>query len=137
MTASLGALYHWSPRDRLSSIKRLGLVPGKRNITGPLYHGTPENLENWENEDLGAGEFFQSGICFATDPASAWSLSHGVFRVLGTYDLWQVSLVDADSVEILPQWGARIREVRVRNRILKSRLIWIGERTVDSAMAAK
>lgn len=33
----LGPLYHWSPRERLSGIKRLGLVPGKRNFHGSTY----------------------------------------------------------------------------------------------------
>jgi len=52
------------------------------------------------------------------------------FNVAGTFDLWQFSLVPEDHVEVLPMWGGRIVEVRVFNRVVKSRLVWVGERTV-------
>ena len=126
---TLGPLYHWSPRDRLPSIKRLGLVPGRRNVRGPVFHGTPDNA-NSANEDLGAGEFTQAGVCFSLDPATAWAYSHAVFNVPGTYDLWQVWLESSDEVHVLPMWGDRIVEVSVRNRVRKARLHWIGERTI-------
>ena len=128
MADTIGPLYHWSPRDRLKSINRQGLMPGKRNIAGPIYHGTPDNV-NEANEDLGAGEFVRNGVCFSTSPATAWNYSHGCWKSSGTFDLWQVDLIDSDEVHVNPQWGARIIEVRVRNRIPKSRLTWIGERT--------
>lgn len=121
MTDRLGPLYHWSPRDRLKSIKRLGLVPGKRNVSGPVYH---------DPEDPDFGEFVQPGVCFSPDPATAWGYSHGVWRTVGTFDLWQVYLIPTDEVHILPQWGDRTIEIRVHNRIPKSRLIWVGEREV-------
>jgi len=130
MSTRLGPLYHWSPRDRLNSIKRYGLLPGKRNIRGPVWHGNETNPNIDNNEDIGEGEFLQRGICFAPDPATAWDLSHRIFDVPGTYDLWQVVLEESDEVHILPQWGARIWEVRVFNRIYKRRLIWVGERTI-------
>ena len=132
---NLGPLYHWSPRDRRGSILRLGLVPGKRNFKGPIYHGTPDNV-NDRNEDLGAGEFLRPSVCFATSPLTAWDYSHGCWKSVGTFDLWQVVLVDADEVHINPQWGARIIEVRVHNRIPKSRLAWVGERTVPAKVGA-
>lgn len=126
----LGPLYHWSPRDRLKSIKRQGLIPGKRNIAGPVYHGTPDNL-NEDNEDLGAGEFRQSGVCFSPSPGKAWNYSHGCWKSSGAFDLWQVELEPTDDVEVRRMWGATIIEVRVHNRIPKSRLVWVGERTVE------
>ncbi len=117
----LGPLYHWSPRDRLASIRRLGLVPGRRNIAGPTYH---------DPDDPDAGEFLQPAVCFALDPATAWAYSHGTWKSTGSFDLWQAWLEPTDEVHILPLWGDRIVEVRVHNRLKKSRLHWIGERTV-------
>lgn len=121
MTLGLGPLYHWSPRDRLNNIKKLGLVPGHRNMMGPTYH---------DPDDPSKGEFRQDGICLAVDAATAWAYSHGTWKTVGTFDLWQVWLVSTDEVHILPQWGDRIVEVRVKNRIKKARLVWVGERTV-------
>jgi hypothetical protein len=119
---TLGPLYHWSPRTRLNSIKRLGLVPKK----------SPVLLTEGEGEDDG---FRQGGVCFSLDPATAWAYSHAVFKVPGTYDLWQVWLESSDEVHILPMWGDRIIEVRVFNRIRKARLHWIGERTLAPVRA--
>lgn len=132
----LGPLYHWSPRDRLASIKRLGLVPRRRNIAGPRWHGTPTNPNIDDNVDLGEGEFLQRGVCFSLDPATAWRYSHGAWRSTGTFDLWLVQLIDTDEVHVLPMWGGRIVEIRVHNRIRKARLTWIGERTVTPQGAA-
>lgn len=129
MSTQLGPLYHWSPRDRLKSIKRQGLVPGKRNVAGPRWNGTEDDPNIDDNRDLGAGEFRQAGVCFSPSPATAWGHSHGCWRSVGTFDLWQVDLIDTDEVHVNPQWGATIIEVRVHNRIPKSRLIWVGERT--------
>lgn len=119
----IGPLFHWSPRQRLSSIRRKGLVPGQRNINGPTFHGL-------SGEDEGLGEYRQESISFSTDPATAWNYSHGTWKTKGTFDLWQVYLISTDEVHIQPNWGDRIVEVRVRNRIPKRRLIWIGEREV-------
>lgn len=131
----LGPLYHWSPRDRLKSITRQGLMPGKRNVSGPVWNGTTDNL-NDANEDVGAGEFLQLAVCFSTSPALAWKYSHGAWKSAGTFDLWQVELIPSDEVHILPMWGGRIVEVRVRNRIPKSRLVWVGERTQAATASA-
>lgn len=118
----LGPLYHWSPRDRRKSIDRLGLVPGKRNHNGPTYH---------DPDSPGAGEYRQESVSFSLDPATAWAYSHGTWKSTGTFDLWQVWLEPDDEVHVQPMWGDRIVEVRVANRIKKSRLRWVGERTVS------
>lgn len=130
MSSSLGPLYHWSPRERLNGIKRLGLMPGKRNISGPVYHGTNPDGSTIVDDD-GVAEFLQRGVCFSATPARAWDYSHGAWRTKGTFDLWMVELESSDEVHILPQWGGTIVEVRVHNRIPKSRLVWVGERTVS------
>lgn len=111
----LGPLYHWSPRSRRKQILKLGLMPGRRNITGPVVNGD-------------GSEWRQPCVCASPDPATAWAYSHGAWRSTGTFDLWQFWLEDADEVHVLPQWGSRIIEVRVHNRIRKARLIWVGER---------
>lgn len=118
---TLGPLYHWSPRTRLKSIQRLGLVPGKPRVSPT----------EGDAEDDG---FRQGGVCFSPDPATAWSYSHAVFKVPGIYDLWQVWLEPSDEVHVLPSWGGRIIEVRVHNRIRKARLRWIGERSIDNTL---
>lgn len=119
MHTELGPLYHWSPRSRLKGITRLGLVPGKK--------------KHWYvNEVTGTKEAYsQDSVSFSLDPATAWNYSHGCWRGVGVFDLWQVFLIPTDEVHILPGWGAQINEVRVKNRIPKSRLIFIGERTVN------
>lgn len=130
MSTILGPLYHWSPRGRLGGIRRLGLVPGRRNITGPALHGVDKDGQTIRDDD-GSAEFRQPGVCLSPSPGTAWNYSHGCWRTSGTFDLWQVELTETDEVHILPMWGGRIVEVRVHNRIKKSRLVWVGERTVE------
>jgi hypothetical protein len=113
----LGPLYHWSPRTRIKSINKLGLVPRRPAVSAA----------EGDADDDG---FRQDGVCFSADPATAWAYSHAVFKVPGTYDLWQVWLEPNDEVHVLPMWGDRIIEVRVMNRIHKRRLRWVGERTI-------
>jgi hypothetical protein len=105
-------------------------MPGKRSINGPLWHGNPTNQNLSPNEDIAAGEFLAQWVCFATTPVRAWEYSHGAWRSEGTFDLWSVVLDEKDEVHVNPMWGDRIIEVRVHNRIPKSRLVWVGERTV-------
>ena len=127
---SLGPLYHWSPRGRLSSIKRLGLVPGKRNISGPIFNGP--GIDDDGEPIIIPGEWRAPWLCFSLDAATAWAYSHGAWRSTGTFDLWQVWLEPTDEVHVQPAWGDRIVELRVHNRIPKRRLILIGERTVPA-----
>lgn len=122
MTTELGPLYHWSPRERRKSIDRLGLVPGKKNFAG---YGDYTNSVTGEDE-----VYLQPSLSFSTTPATAWNYSHGVWKTAGTFDLWEVYLLPEDEVHINPMWGSRIIEVRVHNRIMKSRLVWVGERTI-------
>lgn len=122
MSTELGPLYHWSPRERLPSIKRLGLIPGRLNHV---------NESSYINEITGKREVYrQDSVSFSTTPATAWVYSHGTWNSTGTFDLWEVYLLSSDEVHVSPMWGDRIIEVRVRNRIKKSRLVWVGERTV-------
>lgn len=116
---SIGPLYHWSPRDRLKGIKRLGLVPGK---------GTPLTYENSVTGD--DEEYVQQSVSFSLDPITAWNYSHGAWKTKGVFDLWQVWIDPTDEVHILPMWGGKIAEIRIHNRIPKRRVTHVGERTV-------
>lgn len=116
VSVELGPLFHWSPRERLKSITRKGLLPSQRQASAMV---------------LGDDDFRQPMICFGTTPATAWNYSNGVWKREGVWDLWEVYLLDSDAVHPLPHFGSRIVEVRVANRIPKSRLIWVGERTVS------
>src|SRR5664279_2611949 len=99
--SELGPLYHWSPRRRLSGIKRTGLEPGKKNL-----HNS---------------EFIQPAISASLDAATAWNYSHGAWKSKGEFDLWQFWIAGSDDVRVNNLWGKRIIEVRIHNRIPKSR----------------
>lgn len=116
----LPPLYHWSPRERLGSIRRRGLLPGCPPTVGSISTVHDEQLV----------------VCFGTDPQMAWRLSGGMrwARHIVTWDLWQTELVSTDAVFVLPEWGNRIKEVRIANRVPKSRLTWIGERSTRRAV---
>lgn len=104
-------------------------MPGKRNVLGATKHLAIGEV--WEGEGPPPkGEFRQAAVCCSPDAATAWAYSHGAWGTVGDFDLWQFTLEPEDDVEVLRQWGARIVEVRVYNRVKKSRLVWLGERTV-------
>jgi len=112
-------------------------MPGKRSHLGPTWHDFARAGEQWDGDDPidREAEFVQSAVCFGTSPTLAWLYSHGVWRTTGTFDLWEVGIIDSDDVEALRSWGAQIREVRIYNRIPKGRLEWVGERTVTNPRA--
>lgn len=120
MSTSIGPIYHWSPRDRLPRIKRLGLMPGMRSPR--LSQDVPEDadIQGW-------WQWRAPYVCFSTTPATAWNYALVIRGV--TYDLWEAYLKPSDEVYVMPMWGDAIQEVRVYNRILKSRLNFVGERT--------
>jgi hypothetical protein len=110
----LDVLYHWSPRERRVGITRLGLVPGKR----PTAPGGTMAVTDWEQM-----------ICLGPTAHQAWRLSaHAFGSPYGWWDLWEVALDEKDAVHLVPQWGPRLREVRVANRIPKRRVVWVAER---------
>jgi hypothetical protein len=112
----LPALYHWSPRERLGNILRRGLLPGRR----------PHRLDYGGDDD----NFRQPGVCLGPTPSFAWGYSAAIFGEPGTdWDLWQVSVVPGDEVRVQPTYMAVLGEARVHNRIPKSRIWWVGERT--------
>jgi len=116
----LPPLFHWSPRERLGAIRRQGLVPGRPPTIGSIPAVHDEQLV----------------VCFGTGPAAAWRLSGNMrwARHITCWDLWQTEAGPMDAVFVLPEWGNRIKEVRIGNRVPKSRLTWIGERSTRAAV---
>lgn len=122
MTTALGPMYHWSPRTRRAGIESRGLLPGS----------WPDNKKSGPPV---VGRTPQTEVCLAPSPALAWEISHDVFGEPGTFDLWQVTLTDDDSVHVQPMWGPVIGEVRVTHEIPRSRLVWVAERTIEGEAA--
>ncbi|HEX4395452.1 MAG TPA: hypothetical protein VH084_28560 [Mycobacterium sp.] len=109
----LHPLFHWAPRDRRDSITENGLVLG-----------SPRTCSS-EAEPY---------ICCCMSPAQAWTLSAGIYPDRAeVWDCWQVVLASTDHVEVLPVWGNRMSEVRVRNAVSPERLFLVGERPVKLA----
>lgn len=113
-------IYHWSPRSRLGSIRRRGLVPGCAPTIGTI---------STVHDEVHV-------LCFSTDPWYAWRLSGDMGWVPEgtTWDLWQTEVASTDAVHIRAEYGPRIMEVRIANRIPKSRLHWIAERSTLRAV---
>lgn len=119
----LSPLYHWSPRDRRKSIWRLGLMPGKKPTCMTGESGD-------EELDKAMREWRAPYVCLGTSPSIAWGLSGDIFgEPLQLWDLWQVQLEANDEVHVNPIFGRHVTEVRVHNRIYKSRVWWVAERT--------
>jgi hypothetical protein len=110
----LPALFHWSPTDRRKQIIRYGLRPGCRPTIG-----TAKTVTDGRHM-----------ICLGTTPSAAWGLSGAMPWACDVdgWDLWQLQLVDTDEVHINPMGGCVVEEVRVANRIPKSRIWWVGSR---------
>ncbi len=105
-------LFHWSPAARRQGITRRGLVLGQKPVCTSV------------RTDV---------ICLSQTPTQAWMLSAAVFGERGEeWDCWQVALDPADEVEVRPFFGNRMEELRVRNPIPKSRIWFVGTRTVPT-----
>lgn len=109
MSEQLGAMYHWSPRDRRAAILRDGLQPASRS-------------------SVASGE--QGCISLGPTPSKAWAYSGdmGWTGEVDDWDLWQVRLIDTDHANVRTDFGPVIVEVKVYNAIAAERCWWIGER---------
>jgi hypothetical protein len=130
MSAPLHAVYHWSPTSRRKSIVRSGLLP--RTPTLVEIFGEPQGPRLLEPSD---GFDTAKGICLGTSPSHAWSQCGAIWGEKGeVWDLWQVLLKNSDQTQFMsnPHDGSRLGEIRVINRIPKSRLWHVGSRTVGT-----
>lgn len=137
MTLTLPLLYHWSPTSVREKIIRRGLLPrtlaarfivtthdneGKLQETPPpLTHQTTwvEGVEDYS-------------VCLAATPWDGWVLSGAISGEPGeSWDLWQVVLDDEDEVQVRDLRGPNWDEVRVFNRIPKSRVWYVASRVVS------
>jgi hypothetical protein len=111
-------LFHWSPRECKPRILRRGLLPGRK----------PSRCFSDPDDD----GFRRPMVCLSSDPKTAWGLSGDVFGARGqVWDLWQVRVSDDDNLHTMPTYGGgHIAEFRISNRIPKSRLWWVAERTI-------
>lgn len=110
----LPPLYHWSPADRRKQIDRYGLRPGCSPTIGTITTVTDS----------------RHMLCFSSSPSAAWGLSGGMrwARDVTAWDLWQINLIETDEVHVMPTFGRIVSEVRVANRIPKSRLWFVARR---------
>ena len=115
MSLVLPPLFHWSPHTAHEGIRRRGLRPSCPTASAHHDEGTV------------------LAVCLGTSPSHAWWLSGNARDTCGgTWDLWQVILDEADDVHVLPSLGVdghRLGEVRVANRIPKSRVWYVASRT--------
>lgn len=136
MSLVLPPLYHWSPAENRQRISRRGLkptCPTSSPVGVPLMGPAPEPRmgrplrgQAREVDD----EASVLAVCLGTSPSHAWSLSGALWAERGdVWDLWQVVLDEGDAVHPLPFYGHRLDEFRVANRIPKSRIWLVGQRT--------
>lgn len=116
----LGPLFHWSPEGRRAAIRAEGLQP----FSHPTLHC---------EDDRGPVGF--PYVCLGTNPSSAWRLSGdmGWATEVEAWDLWQIDLAESDEVHVMPEFGARIKEIRIRNAIAADRCWWVASRQQQGA----
>lgn len=127
MSIVLPVLYHWSPEHCRAGIVRRGLTPRCETA-----------VERFGSRGLGERkvlphEGFETvkAVCLGTSPSHAWSLCGALWGQRGeTWDLWQIALDDGDECIAMPWEGFRLGEIRVANRIPKSRVWHVGSRTI-------
>src|SRR4051794_20540121 len=113
----LPPLYHWSPKERRSQIRKEGLLPYSRTRFAP------------DDSGLAVGYPY---VCLSTSPSQAWGLSGDIDHEFeyDEWDLWQVNLSDDDEVFIRAEFGRTIKEVRVRNPVPPDRIWHVGVRHI-------
>lgn len=120
----LPVFYHWSPTENRPRINRYGLRP-----TCPT--AVPVDVPMKGGARVVDPEASRQMVCLGTSPSHAWSLSGALWADRGSsWDLWQVTLDVGDEVHPLPFYGHRLDEVRVANRIPKSRVWFVATREV-------
>ena len=100
-------LYHWSPIERRSRIKRYGMLPGSHSVT-----------KEWK----------PPYTCWSDSPSLAWALSgmmHGKGR---EWDLWTMWSNVPKGYELLTFDDGEPKEYRVYERVFKRDIWYVGTR---------
>lgn len=130
MTIELHPLYHWSPLEARAGIIRHGLKP--RTYTAIAKHPFPKSTKTGHHRTQVVDETIVT-VCLGTTARTAWRYSGGIHAERGSvWDLWEVNVEYEDEVHVEPLWGDRLAEIRVANRIPKSRVWHVGTRTVGA-----
>lgn len=107
-------------------------------ILPPLYHWSPteirvklqqEGLKVYMPPTVGSGPERSPYICLGFTPRWAWLLS-GDFSPDASeeWDLWQVEIPEKAHVEIRPEYGPQLQEVKVYTTIAPDHLWLVARR---------
>lgn len=127
MSLVLPPLFHWSPVACRAKINKRGLrptCPTAATFSPPIEGTTIRYIDR---------DATVKAVCLGTTPSHAWSLSGAIFAERHSeWDLWQICLDEDDEVHPLPFFGNRLDEIRVANRIPKSRVWFVATRKVPA-----
>lgn len=129
MSLILPDMYHWSPIAARAGIIRHGLKP--RTYTAISSHPFPRGTKAGHLLTDVVDETIRT-VCLSATASTAWRYSGGINGQRGSvWDLWEVRLSsDDDEIHVEPMRGYVLDEVRVANRIPKSRVWHVATRTV-------
>lgn len=134
-------LYHWAPAKCRRSINRYGLRPTTATSASMTFADLIDSYSEGHariHYDIEDQLVCFKAICFSFDPAKAWALSGACTATPGSrWDLWMARINETDIVYPEPSLGFRMQEVRVANRIPKSRVWHVGLRVVKSTWETK
>src|SRR4051812_6930575 len=114
-------LYHWAPADRFEEIQR-------------------EGLKTYSKPSVQSGRLRWPYICCGFTPSGAWVLSGDFMRdrerldPIEVWDLYQVTIPDMAHVEIRPEFGPTVQEVKIFTSIPASEIWWVARRSDPSAI---
>ncbi|MCU1488289.1 MAG: hypothetical protein JWN67_5035 [Actinomycetia bacterium] len=130
MSLVLPPLFHWSRSSSRASIIRRGLRPTTMTAVW-VRPDRPVPVPRHAVVDVEAESLL--AVCLGTSPSTAWNLSGRISAEKGeAWDLWEVQLGPDDEVHFRPVYGDDLDEVRVVNRIPKSRCWLVAQRTVPT-----
>lgn len=130
MSLGLPPLYHWSRAAARPAITKRGLKPTCETAVWVRPY-RPGVVVGHHRADLPEDTILT--VCLGTSPLTAWALSGALSGERGEeWDLWEVEISADDEVHYRPHIGTLLDEVRVANRIPKSRVWRVGSRTIGA-----
>ena len=124
-------VYHWSRAYNRKSIEKVGLRPTCPTAVWERPAGPVKNARHLTDVELDDEDFGLLGVCLSPNPRDAWLLSIRILSEPGEeWDLWQVFPDVTDEIHYRPSLGNTPDEIRIVNRIPKSRVWYVASRTV-------